>query len=106
MGNGKHPSYVTHAPDVPKSPLCLPAITAGRTTLDARVDSRVLIIGAGIAVLPAAQDLVQRRAEVIVVDARDRIGRRVDRHADGLGARWMHCARGNPLATPPVADFT
>lgn len=95
MGNGKHPSYAPTRQNVLTCAHCLPAITAGRTTLDARVNARIVIIGAGLAGLPAA---------------RDRIGERIctprawpDMPTD-LGASRIHGAKGNPL-TAPAADF-
>lgn len=64
---------------------------------------RVLVIGAGIAGLGAAQTLMQAGAEVIVLEARDRIGGRIwtshewpDAPID-LGASWIHGTEDNPL---------
>ncbi len=86
-----------------KSALCLPAIIAGGTAVTARINSRVVIIGAGLAGLSAARDLKQRGAEVIVIEARDRIGGRIwtsrawpDMPMD-MGASWIHGVKGNPL---------
>jgi monoamine oxidase len=45
---------------------------------------RVLVIGAGLAGLAAARDLVQRGVQVQVVEARDRVGGRVRTWRDGL----------------------
>lgn len=64
---------------------------------------RVLVIGAGIAGLGAAQTLVQAGTEVTVLEARDRIGGRIwtsrqwpDAPMD-LGASWIHGTEGNPI---------
>ncbi|MEV6771226.1 FAD-dependent oxidoreductase [Nocardia sp. NPDC051030] len=60
---------------------------------------RVLVVGAGIAGLAAAQSLRRLGHEVTVVEARDRIGGRIWTDDDGvdLGAHWIHGTEGNPL---------
>ncbi|NOX61813.1 MAG: NAD(P)-binding protein [Chloroflexi bacterium] len=63
----------------------------------------VLVIGAGMAGLAAARDLVAAGLSVIVLEARTRIGGRIwsMRFGDGvidLGASWIHGVRGNPIA--------
>lgn len=64
---------------------------------------RVVVIGAGLAGLAAAKELQVQGHEVLVVEARDRIGGRVwtskqwkDLPLD-LGASWIHGVKGNPL---------
>jgi monoamine oxidase len=63
-------------------------------------DKRVLVIGAGLA---AARQLRDLGHDVLVVEARDRIGGRVwtsDKWADmpvDLGASWIHGIEDNPL---------
>lgn len=47
------------------------------------VDADVIVIGAGISGLAAAKELVQRGNKVIVLEARDRIGGRIDSRAIG-----------------------
>ena len=63
----------------------------------------VLVIGAGMAGLAAAQALTARGARVTVLEARGRIGGRIhtsrlwpDVPID-LGASWIHGTHGNPL---------
>ena len=70
----------------------------------ARADGRsVIVIGAGLAGLTAARDLMQAGADVTVLEARDRLGGRIwtshlwpDLPMD-LGASWIHGTDGNPL---------
>ncbi|MEB3290470.1 MAG: FAD-dependent oxidoreductase [Leptolyngbya sp.] len=64
---------------------------------------RVVVIGAGLAGLAAAQELQRLGHSVTVVEARDRIGGRVwtshqwpDVPLD-LGASWIHGTEGNPI---------
>lgn len=64
---------------------------------------RVIIVGAGAAGLTAANALRSAGVECIVLEARKRIGGRVDSVAIGgtkvdLGAAWIHHPDGNPLS--------
>jgi monoamine oxidase len=74
------------------------AVTAGR-------DLDVVVIGAGIAGIRAAQVLTEAGKKVVVLEARDRIGGRVftDRAGFGmpieLGASWIHDSKENPITT-------
>lgn len=69
---------------------------------------RVLVLGAGMAGLGAAQHLTQAGARVTVIEARDRIGGRTwtsllwPNLPVDLGASWLHGITGNPLTT--IAD--
>ncbi len=63
---------------------------------------RVVVVGAGIAGLGAAATLRERGFDVTVLEARDRIGGRVNSierfgTTIDLGAAWIHDSRGNPL---------
>jgi monoamine oxidase len=65
--------------------------------------AEVIVIGAGIAGLAAARRLMEWDYDVIVLEARDRIGGRVwTDHSIGLpldlGASWIHGVKGNPIS--------
>ncbi|HEU5302488.1 MAG TPA: FAD-dependent oxidoreductase [Acidimicrobiia bacterium] len=65
--------------------------------------ARVVVVGAGVAGLAAARSLHRRGYEVVVLEARDRIGGRVVTDARlglplDLGASWIHGIHGNPIA--------
>ncbi len=81
-------------------------VAAGALTTGARRDrpARVIVVGAGMAGLAAARHLRARGVDVIVLEARDRIGGRIrtsrlwpDLPVD-LGASWIHGAADNPLS--------
>ncbi len=64
---------------------------------------RVIVIGAGVSGLTAARDLSAAGADVVVVEARDRIGGRTWTHDIAgvpvdLGGSWIHGPFGNPLS--------
>ena len=66
-------------------------------------DGRVLVIGAGVAGLAAASALRAAGRDVVVIEARDRIGGRTWTTDFGgapvdLGAAWLHGTDGNPVA--------
>lgn len=66
-------------------------------------ETEVLVIGAGMAGLSAAQRLKQLDYDVILLEARERFGGRVwTDHTLGLpldlGASWIHGVQGNPLS--------
>lgn len=65
---------------------------------------RILVSGAGLAGLAAAKELKRAGHQVVVLEARDRIGGRIwtsnkwpDLPLD-LGATWIHGVTGNPIA--------
>lgn len=69
----------------------------------AATPKRIIVIGAGLAGLAAARELQQLGHEVVIVEARQRIGGRIwtsnhwpDMPLD-LGATWIHGVQGNPL---------
>ena len=83
------------------SPWLLPS---GRS-LQAGERLRVIVVGAGLAGLAAAQQLQQQGHEVLVLEGRDRLGGRTvtsqlwpDLPLD-LGAGWIHGVQGNPITT-------
>ena len=65
---------------------------------------RIVVVGAGIAGLTAAQTLRQQGHSVTVVEARDRLGGRLwtskrwQQMPVDLGATWIHGATDNPLS--------
>jgi len=63
---------------------------------------KVIVVGAGLSGLISAKNLMQEGYEVVVLEARDRIGGRVwtDRSTGtnvDLGASWIHGIDGNPI---------
>ena len=79
------------------------ALLAAPSAVQAQSGQHVIVIGAGLAGLSAARDLVAAGAKVTVLEARDRIGGRIwtsrawpDLPMD-MGASWIHGVEGNPL---------
>jgi monoamine oxidase len=65
---------------------------------------RVIVVGAGIAGLTVANALTHAGVEVVVLEARDRIGGRLHTVDLGgsnvdLGGAWIHTPDGNPMST-------
>jgi monoamine oxidase len=63
---------------------------------------RVLVVGAGISGLTAAQELRKEGFSVLVLEARDRIGGRILTDTSWntpieLGASWIHQSQNNPI---------
>ncbi len=58
------------------------------------------MVGAGLAGLTAAGELARRGVDVVVLEARDRVGGRCHT-VDGvdMGAHWIHGTEGNPVTT-------
>ena len=84
------------------APATAPQSQAGAAPSDRR-DADVLVVGAGMAGLTAARELMAKGKRVIVLEARDRIGGRIWTETVGgqrldLGASWIHGVRGNPLS--------
>jgi len=79
---------------------------------------RVIVVGAGISGLTAANALAAAGVDCVVVEARDRVGGRldtvdVDGHVADLGGSWIHHPGANVLAdwvdfagTPWIVDPT
>ncbi len=84
----------------------LAGLLAGSTVtpLPAAAAKRIVVVGAGIAGLTAAQTLRQQGHSVTVVEARDRLGGRLwtsnrwQQMPVDLGATWIHGAKDNPLS--------
>lgn len=79
---------------------CAPLGTGSSTSGDGLT---IIVVGAGVAGLAAARDCDRAGAEVIVLEARDRIGGRTttlvrEGFALDLGASWIHGVDGNPVA--------
>lgn len=75
-----------------------------------QIDAQVVIIGAGIAGLKAAQDLNEKGVSTLVLEARDRIGGRIftDRsttHHYDFGASWFHATMENPVFDKFVTEW-
>lgn len=64
-----------------------------------REPRRVVVVGAGLAGLTAARQLHRSGAEVIVLEARDRVGGRTYSSTAGF-AEGQHCDLGGELVTP------
>ncbi len=81
----------------------LPLALLKSTPVRAQSDSTIIVIGAGVAGLAAASYLQESGYEVLVLEARNRIGGRVwtNRTLNNipldLGASWIHGIQDNPL---------
>ena len=97
-GEAVHPGYnsTVHA-----------ALESGRMAAAAILDTdarMVAVVGAGVSGLALARDLESAGRDVVVFEARGRIGGRVHTVPDfgapmELGASWIHGQIGNPLVT-------
>ncbi len=78
-------------------------LALGRSAAQTGRSATALVVGAGMAGLAAARTLVDEGVDVIVLEARDRIGGRVWTDESlglplDLGASWIHGVRRNPIA--------
>ena len=82
------------------------AACSGRGAVDApaAAGERIVIVGAGIAALAAADELrIRGFDDIVLLEARDRVGGRIWTSSIGdgipveLGATWIHGIRGNPV---------
>jgi len=85
-----------------------PTSTSAPAPASTERNADVLVIGAGIAGLRAAEVLVSNGRRVIVLEARDRLGGRIytDRSWGvpvELGASWIHGVENNPIAALAAA---
>ncbi len=83
------------------SPVDRAAVAAERRAVD------VLVVGAGMAGLAAAEVLIERGLSVLVVEASNRAGGRAARSQNAApmfetGASWLHSGSTNPLT--PIAN--
>ena len=91
------------SPTLQSTPTATPLSTASASEPSSDIP-QVIIVGAGISGLAAAQALTQNGFSVVVLEARNRIGGRVwtDRSLGlplDLGASWIHGIEGNPISS-------
>jgi monoamine oxidase len=96
----------TSGPDMTSAPTSTSPSAAPPASTERNAD--VLVIGAGIAGLRAAEVLAANGRRVIVLEARDRLGGRIytDRSWGvpvELGASWIHGVENNPIAALAAA---
>lgn len=96
-GEAMHPDYNSTVHAAHES-----GLWEAERMLEEAPEGSIAVIGAGMAGLTAAQALARAGREVVVIEARDRIGGRLwTEDALGvpldLGASWIHGTRNNPL---------
>jgi monoamine oxidase len=88
----------------------LPSAPAAATPARGRLRADVVVVGAGMAGLMAASDLVTAGRDVLVLEARDRVGGRLLNHEIGggevveVGGQWLGPAQDVPASDPTTGD--
>lgn len=96
-----HSAHITAITFTLKQKLEFLAIVAN--SMNETISARVLVLGGGIAGLSAARRLSAKGVRVTLLEARSRLGGRIDTwHLDGsnnvdLGASFIHGTAGNPI---------
>ncbi|GMH40528.1 hypothetical protein BSKO_08432 [Bryopsis sp. KO-2023] len=72
------------------------------TMITKKNDARVVVVGAGISGIACARELREKGVDVVILEARDRIGGRIHTVNWGgvaldVGASWIHGLKGNPV---------
>lgn len=95
-------SKITHLYFIKKQFICAALLLLVAPHSWAKHSYDTIIIGAGVAGLTAAKQLHQAQQDVLIIEAKDRLGGRV--HTDynwgfaiDLGATWIHGIEHNPL---------
>ncbi len=88
----------------------LPAEPVWAAPARGRLSTQVVVVGAGMAGLTAARDLLDQGVDVLLLEARDRVGGRLLNHDIGgghvveVGGQWLGPADDVPAADPTQGD--
>lgn len=82
---------------------------AEAVTASGSIRTQVVVVGAGLAGLTAARDLLAAGRDVVVLEARDRVGGRILNHeVEGgvveVGGQWLGPAKDLPASDPTAGD--
>ena len=82
---------------------------AEAVTARGSIRTQVVVVGAGLAGLTAARDLLAAGRDVVVLEARDRVGGRILNHeVEGgvveVGGQWLGPAKDVPASDPTAGD--